>query len=753
MRNHTMHTFSYGLLVLLFSGSLLGCLTKVDSSAGTTGKACEVDKNCRDGFRCVNGTCQKTNAGDAGSKSDGPQTPSDVLSAASDSKADLGSTVKLDTNAMPDATPEANAPDASAADEDAPALVPDAPEPEPDASISPDTRPADASQPDTLPCNGGCCSSADCPLTKPVCSANKCIGCTADTDCTGRSLTACKVSTGACVQCTQKSHCGGTASSCDTATNQCVGCTSRSDCPGTCQTCSSGSCISVKNADDPGKCAGTCDSAGECKAKQGQKCTDVTGGCISGTTCADGTCCNRACAGTCEACDLPNALGTCTVLTAGSQPRHGTCANTGTGVANATCAGSCQGKSDGTCTYAANTIACGTAGCATNTSSQAAGTCNGTGLCSMPAPISCKTGGTCSAGACSCPASLPNECGGACVNTNTDGKNCGACGHDCSGGECLGGICQPVVVTKPSVSYSLGIFGLDSQYLYYSNSAAQVNATEIYRISSNALNGTGSLLRGAERFGALGVIGSVLYFPNFTGMPPRACQLSDCASTLADLTTVGKGSLPRLDIPAPTNYAVYGSDEGDPFTMLRLTWYDTSNQQVTTWLDTTTNTGDSSFVVSGSSVTWIRADSTNASVYTIDSTSKILKRLATKLPTGNSGILNINAQSLLLVSYGNSSLYRIPLPQGTGTSTPPIVLSAAASFQSAVEDANFIFWTDNAGSIYKCATSDLASCESKRILLTTGAPTTGLIQDAKYLYWGTAATGTTPNGQLLRMAK
>ncbi len=53
--------------------------------------------------------------------------------------------------------------------------------------------------------------------------------------------------------------------------------------------------------------------------------------------CVDGVCCNRVCAGQCEACDLPATLGTCSPLHIG-QPRGARTACLGLGV----CAGSCS---------------------------------------------------------------------------------------------------------------------------------------------------------------------------------------------------------------------------------------------------------------------------------------------------------------------------------------------------------------------------------------------------------------------------
>jgi len=49
----------------------------------------------------------------------------------------------------------------------------------------------------------------------------------------------------------------------------------------------------------------------------------------------------------------------------------------------------------------------------------------------------------------------PSETGDApvestCGNTMSDSKNCGACGHDCLGGACMMGQCQPVLITNNS---------------------------------------------------------------------------------------------------------------------------------------------------------------------------------------------------------------------------------------------------------------------------------------------------------------
>jgi hypothetical protein len=67
----------------------------------------------------------------------------------------------------------------------------------------------------------------------------------------------------------------------------------------------------------------------------------------------------------------------------------------------------------------------------------------------------CSTMGAsayCSGGSCVCNADAGSTaCGTTCVDTLTDPDNCGACGHTCqnTGAACMGGYCQPTVIASP----------------------------------------------------------------------------------------------------------------------------------------------------------------------------------------------------------------------------------------------------------------------------------------------------------------
>jgi hypothetical protein len=54
-----------------------------------------------------------------------------------------------------------------------------------------------------------------------------------------------------------------------------------------------------------------------------------------------------------------------------------------------------------------------------------------------------------------------------CVDTTSDPANCGACGHDCQGGGCTGGICQPVLLTDQE--FFPNTLALDEKNVYWAN--------------------------------------------------------------------------------------------------------------------------------------------------------------------------------------------------------------------------------------------------------------------------------------------
>lgn len=644
---------------------------------------------------------------------------------------------------------------------------------------------AAASGPDapTVDAPGTCSVDKDCPSQSPLCLGNKCAKCSSDSDCVGRTGPAC-AATGLCVGCTANKYCTGVAATCDTATSQCVGCVNRSDCAGACQTCTNSVCTAIKNQDDPGVCAGTCDGTGACKSKQGQSCQAATD-CAGGLPCADGYCCDKACTGSCEACNVPSSLGTCTTLASNAPPHTG---HTACGAADPTCAGKCNGTSSA-CFYPPSTTPCGTASC-TGNSYQATGTC-GNGSCAMPASQTCPLACVASAGGCKdcspsqkqCSAGVPQlcvangtwqnqtactgastcsnggcvcsktTCGSNCVDTSTASANCGSCGHDCLGGQCIAGQCQPTVVANTPAGAPI-VFGVDATYVYYE--AADTNGNlNAYRVGKTAVASSGTLLNTGNSFNDyLGVIGTQLFIDE-EGEDSSCAFSTDpslCASTKATLpgSLDGAGFIPFRS-PSPQYFATYTVAQFDT----SFSWYSTSNALIHTYLDippAANSWGYPSQADFGDTLYWIRylqdsgGNTFDISLYSVGLTSTVAKRLTANFAPDPYTIIDANAQSLLLTGPVRGDLYRVALPNGDPVNPPSMFNQSSSSWPvGATEDTTAVYWFEFDGTLYSCAPP---GCANKRAL-ASGQAASGydLYDDSSALYWGASP------GQVMRLVK
>lgn len=199
-------------------------------------------------------------------------------------------------------------------------------------------------------------------------------------------------------------------------------------CAGACKTClpSTGACVSVTSSDDPDSCTGasTCDPGGACRKKNGQACSQPTD-CASGQ-CVDGFCCERACAGQCEACDVAGHEGKCIPVAGDPHGKRPRCTATGD-----KCGGACDGASV-ECAYPSADTTCGQACDAKLTTVSV---CDGRGACVVGAPQSCPGNFVCAD-----KASCKTSCG-----SDADCLD----GYACKGGICNAiPLCNGHVITK-----------------------------------------------------------------------------------------------------------------------------------------------------------------------------------------------------------------------------------------------------------------------------------------------------------------
>jgi len=114
----------------------------------------------------------------------------------------------------------------------------------------------------------------------------------------------------------------------------------------------------------------------------------------------------------------------------------------------------------------------------------------------------------------------------------TDPGNCGACGHDCLGGACTAGRCQPVVlvtVPQPGIS-SFAVDGTSvywtSQFTYTDSGLVIYNSGTVSKCSLEGCTSPTVLASGQKYPDAIWVGGPDLYWNNLNGFATMHCGTS-----------------------------------------------------------------------------------------------------------------------------------------------------------------------------------------------------------------------------------
>ncbi len=191
-------------------------------------------------------------------------------------------------------------------------------------------------------------------------------------------------------------------------------------------------CLSSTDYCKAGKCVAFTAKGGACSA---------TSECVSGLVCVDGVCCDQACSGQCQACNLPGSLGTCAPVPAGEMPKGGRSPCAGSG----TCGATCDGTNVSTCAYPGGTKACALGTC-TNGVETTAAYCDGNGACPVQTTADCG-GYSCGATGCKTTCASVTDCdvgywclGSQClpIGSGTDSGAGGSAGADAGAGGSAG---------------------------------------------------------------------------------------------------------------------------------------------------------------------------------------------------------------------------------------------------------------------------------------------------------------------------
>ena len=183
------------------------------------------------------------------------------------------------------------------------------------------------------------------------------------------------------------------------------------------------------------------------------------------------------------------------------------------------------GGCDGACSCPSGTHACGDV-CADDLSTATCGT-----RCS-PCPIPPHGNGltSCDGNGChfGCDPSFTN-CNGGCIQVEADPGNCGYCGHDCLGGACIAGGCQPVVLLsgQPLVRF----IAVDDDSLYFTTAANGDSMVDKMPLAGGAIQ---TIVSGAVAPNGIAVDDSFLYFADVqtSGQVRRVAKQGGTPTTL-----------------------------------------------------------------------------------------------------------------------------------------------------------------------------------------------------------------------------
>jgi len=227
---------------------------------------------------------------------------------------------------------------------------------------------------------------------------------------------------------TLEAFCDGAGACPDVQTQDCDPYECNGDrCDGPCET----------DADCP---SGTFCSAGMCvdKFANGEDCA-AANQCSSGN-CTDGVCCDDACQGQCEACDVAGHVGTCTPVEGAPHGSRQQCKGTGT-----VCGGACDGVNTLSCSYPGDETVCRDASC-TNAVAVLEASCDGAGSCPSEQTVDCSPYG-CVGDQCDGDCTVDEDCedgyfcaAGMCLLQFETGETC-ATDNQCLSGFCTDGVC------------------------------------------------------------------------------------------------------------------------------------------------------------------------------------------------------------------------------------------------------------------------------------------------------------------------
>ncbi len=360
------------------------------------------------------------------------------------------------------------------------------------------------------------------------------------------------------------------------------------------------------------------------------------------------------------------------------------------------------------------------------------------------------------------------------INIATDPKNCGACVHDCLGGACNAGACQPVLIvndTRIAPRYMIE----DSTTLYFSNARSDTLISSIAKVAKSGIDGSAPA-QVLGNFGDPDGGNTKIIYPYQVSLSATdlyvaltadeyigndylggiaKCSTTTCPADVAD----------NLYIPQIDSYAVFsdGTQIAYGYSDLLDGGLGSQQNEARVYFPTGNTTTTLVNVGAAATVNFVVIDgptiyiATSSGIYTTDQTGTAGPKLAT-VDAEQMVVSNGVVYFISLPSAGAASVQSVPAAGGTAPTilatgtylNTPTGLAIDSSYIYIADEGDLNVQTD--GHIYRCPISGCPSDGGTPTILSTGASDGNnaraiVASDKDALYWGNRY------GQIWKLAK
>src|SRR5579884_3819642 len=333
-------------------------------------------------------------------------------------------------------------------------------------------------------------------------------------------------------------------------------------------------------------------------------------------------------------------------------------------------------------------------------------------------------------------------CGATCTDVHTDAKNCGTCGHDCQGGACSGGMCQPVVLGEDPGGVNLVVYG---KYLYLTGNADG----NVYGCPTDGCPNGPFVVASAQPNYLAGLVANSagVYWTtaDVSGGIVTGCAVGNCTDIKAPLAAYGPGQEPYVLASDSTAlyWTVMDSTGGSGGSVSKCALSGCGRTP-----DILAAGGSPGFIAEQSGfLYWLVRTTSDAG----ESTTELVK--CSSDGCGGSPTLLVSAVSAKWdrIAIDAANVYWLDMANGGilrcgvgGSATPTRLASSQNPTWVAVDDTS-VYWTDASG-VVRCTKP---SCTDVTVLASGHAPGPVAVDTASIYWFGADTSGS----KIMKLAK